>query len=126
MTTLVRVVLAVGFAVDASVALLALFAQGFLEPLLDIPVRDPALTSIAGGEFAVVACVYAVAFRDPRRWSVLLWICALDQLAAVVLPALAIAHGQIPATVKTVGPIPLQAIMALVLVLGAGNRRRPA
>lgn len=126
MTTLVRVVLAVGFAIDASVALLALFAQGLLEPLLDIPVRDPALTSIAGGEFAVVACVYAVAFRDLRRWNVLLWICALDQLAAAVLPALAIAHGQIPATVKTVGPIPLQALMALVLALGAGNRRRPA
>jgi hypothetical protein len=126
MTTLVRVVLAIGFAVDASVAVLALFAQGLLEPLLDIPVRDAALTSIVGGEFAVVACVYAVAFRDPRRWSVLLWICALDQLAAVVLPALAIAHGQIPATIKTVGPIPLQALMALVLALGAGNLRRPA
>jgi hypothetical protein len=122
----VRIVLAIGFAIDAYVALLALFAQGLLEPLLDIPVRDPALTSIVGGEFAVVACVYAVAFRDPRRWSVLLWICALDQLAAVVLPALAIVHGQIPATFKTVGPIPVQAVMALALAWGAGNARRPA
>lgn len=123
MTLVLRVALAVGFAIDAWVALLALFAQGLMQPLLDIPVRDSALTSIVGGEFAVVACVYAVAFRDPGRWRVLLWICALDQLAAVVLPALAIAHGQIPATFKTVAPIPFQAVLALIF---AGNARRPA
>jgi hypothetical protein len=124
-TLLVRIALALGFAIDASVALLALFAQGLLEPLLDIPVRDAALTSIVGGEFAVVACVYAVAFRDPRRWRVLLWICALDQFAAVVLPALAIAHGQIPATFKTVGPIPVQAVMTLIFAIGAARARSP-
>ena len=124
----VRIALGIGFAIDAVVALLSLFAQGLLEPLLDIPVKDPALTSIAGGEFAVVSCVYALAFRDPRRWSMLLWICALDQLAAVVLPALAIVHGQIPATFKTVAPIPFQALLALVLAAGAnaGNRARSA
>jgi hypothetical protein len=124
----VRIALAIGFAIDAGVAVLALFAPGLLEPLLDLPVRDPGLTSIAGGEFAVVACVYALAFRDPRRWRVLLWICALDQLAAVVLPGLAIVHGQIPATFKTVAPLPLQAVMAITLALGAraGNARRPA
>jgi hypothetical protein len=124
----VRIALGIGFAIDAFVALLSLFAQGLIEPLLDLPVKDPALMTIAGGEFAVVACVYALAFRDPRRWRMLLWICALDQLAAVVLPALAIAHGAIPATFKTVGPIPLQALLALILAAGAnaGNRARPA
>ncbi len=119
MNVAVRVALALGGAIDAYVAVLALFAQGLIEPLLDLPVRDPALTSIVGGEFAVVACVYAVAFRDPQRRRAILWICALDQLAAVILPALAIVHGQIPATFKTVGPIPLQALLALILAAGA-------
>lgn len=119
-----RIALVIGFAIDAYVAVLALFAQGLIEPLLDLPVRDPALTTIAGGEFAVVAWVYAFAFREPRRYRALLWLCALDQLFAVVLPALAIVHGQIPATPKTLGPLPLQLALAAIFVFGAMRRGR--
>jgi hypothetical protein len=117
-----RVALAIGFAIDALVAVLALFAHGLIEPLLDLPVRDPALTTIAGGEFAVVACVYAAVFRDPRRFRALFWLCALDQAFAVILPALAIAHGEIPGTLKTLGPLPLQAVLALIFVVGARRK----
>lgn len=124
MAIVLRIALILGFAIDAYVAALALFAQGLIEPLLDLPVRDPALTTIAGGEFAVVAGVYAAVFREPQRYRPLLWLCALDQLFAVVLPALAIVHGQIPATPKTVGPLPVQAALALVFALGAARRDR--
>ena len=127
MAVVLRVALILGIAIDAYVSALALFAQGLIEPLLDLPVRDPALTTIAGGEFAVVAGLYAAAFREPRRYRPLLWLCALDQLFAVVLPALAIVHGQIPATPKTVGPLPVQSALAIVYALGAARRdRKPA
>lgn len=117
-----RVALAIGFAIDAFVALLALFARQLIEPLLDLPIKDTTLVTIAGGEFAVAAGVYALAFRDPERFRALLWLCALDQVFAVVLPGLAIAGGHIPATVKTVGPLPLQLLLAVIFVYGATRK----
>ena len=118
-----RIALGIGFAIDAFVALLALFAPRLIEPILDLPVKDAALVTIAGGEFAVAAGVYALVFRDPERFRPLLWLCALDQLFAVVLPGLAIVEGHIPATVKTVGPLPLQLILAAVFIIGALRKR---
>ncbi len=54
MTRLLRVALWIGAVVDGVVAVLALFFQPLLGPLLDVPVKDPALTTIAGGEYVVL------------------------------------------------------------------------
>ena len=124
---LLRIALAIGFCIDAYVALLALVAPQLIPPLLDIPVHDPTLVQVAGGEYVVAALVYAVTFSDPPRWRPLLWVCALDQAFAVVLPALAVAHGALPTSWKIIAPIPFQALLALVYVAGAvrpGTKRR--
>jgi len=123
-TLIVRVVLAIGFAIDLYVGLLGLFAPELMTPLLDIPMRDPLIARFAGAEFVVVALVYAVAFRDPARFRVLLWLCALDQAFAVVMPSLAVAHGAVPASWKVIAPIPLQAVMAIVLIVYAARPGR--
>jgi hypothetical protein len=112
MTTFVRVIVALGFCIDAGVARLARVCQALLGPLFDLPLKDPALTTIAGGEYVVVALVYVLVFRDPHRYRTLLWLCTLDQLLAAVLPALEIARGNVVATYKTVGPIPLSVVLA--------------
>jgi hypothetical protein len=114
-----RIALVIGFCIDASVGVLCLVAQPLLQPLLDIPVRDPAVTTIAGGELVVAAGIYAFVLRDPRRWRPLLWLCALDQFFGVLLPAIEIAHGHAPATLKTLGPMPLQLVLVAVYVAGA-------
>jgi hypothetical protein len=118
-TTVLRIGLAIGFCVDFFVGMLSLFAPQLLKPLLDIPVKDSTIAQFAGGEFVVAALVYAIAFRDPRRFRILLWLCALDQLFGVVLPALAVAHGTIPGTWKIVAPIPFQFLLAVLFVAGA-------
>ena len=99
-------------------------APQLIQPLLDIPVKDPTLVQIAGGEYVVAALVYVLAFRDPVRFRPLLWLCALDQLFAVVLPALGVAHGVLPATWKVVAPIPFQALMGLLFVVYAARPGR--
>ena len=114
-----RVAIAIGFCVDLSVAVLALFFQSLLGPLFDIPLKDPALTTIAGGEYIVVALVYVLVFREPKRYPALLWLCALVQAFAELLPAVEIVRGNVVATVKTIGPIPFNAVLALVYTWGA-------
>ncbi len=114
MTNFVRVAVAIGFCIDIFVAVLALFFQPLLGPLFDIPVKDPALTTIAGGEYVVVALVYLLVFRDARRYRALLWLCALDQAFAALLPAIEIGRGNVVATPKTIGPIPFNALLAVV------------
>jgi hypothetical protein len=121
-----RIALAIGFCIDALVGLLCVFAQPLLEPLLDIPVKDPAVTTIAGGELLVAAGIYAFVFRNPERWRPLLWLCALDQTLGVLLPAIEIAHGHAPATAKTLGPMPLQLLLVAAYVVGARWPGRPA
>ena len=123
-TVAVRIGLAIGGAIDAYVGVLSLFAPQLIQPLLDIPVKDPALMQFAGGEFVVAAFVYALAFRDPVRLRPLLWVCALDQLFAVVLPALAVAHGVFPGTWKVVAPIPFQALLAVLFIVYAARPGR--
>ncbi|HYZ15524.1 MAG TPA: hypothetical protein VE591_03940 [Candidatus Acidoferrum sp.] len=119
--TALRIALAIGLCIDLYVGALALFAPQLIEPLLDIPVRDPSLASIAGGEFVVVALVYAFALRDPLRSRALLTICAVDQFFAVVLPALAVMHGAIPASPKVIAPIPFQALLCAFFAVGASR-----
>ena len=118
-TLILRVALAIGFCIDVYVAALSLFAPRLIPPLLDIPVHDPTLVTIAGGEYAVAALVYLLALRDPRRFQPLLWLCALDQAFAVVLPALAVVHGQLPPSWKIVAPLPVSALLAAIYVVGA-------
>jgi hypothetical protein len=125
-TVVLRAALALGFCIDAYVGLLSLFAPQLIPSLLDIPVHDPELVRIAGGEYVVAALLYLLAFAEPRRLRVLLWLCALDQAFAVAMPALAVAHGTIPSTWATVAPIPFQALLGIVFALGALRRRKPA
>ena len=122
MRTLLRVALAIAFLVDFGVGAVALFAPQLMQPLFDVPLKDLMTAQIAGGEFIVASLVYAFAFRDPVRFRALLWICALDQLFAVVLPALGIARGDIPGTWKVVAPIPFQALLAILFVVYAVRR----
>jgi hypothetical protein len=117
-----RIAIAVGLLVDATVAILALFFQPLLGPLLDVPTKDPALTTIAGGEYVVVASIYAVLLRDLKRYRVLLWLIALDQAFAAILPAYEIARGHVVATWKTIGPIPFNAALAAIYVVGARSK----
>ena len=120
-TVVLRVALAFGLAIDLYVGVIALFAPQLIEPLMDIPVHDPGFAQLAGGEFVVAALVYALVLWDPRRFRLLLWLCALDQLFAVVMPANAILHGAIPSTWKTVAPIPFQALLMLLFAFAAAR-----
>jgi hypothetical protein len=121
---LLRIAIAIGALVDASVAILALFFQPLLGPLLDVPTKDPALTTIAGGEYVVVTLIYIVLLRDLERYRALLWLVALDQAFAAVLPAYEIARGHVAQTWKTVGPIPFNAALAAIYVFGATRSTR--
>ena len=120
---ILRIALVIGFCIDAGVGLLCLVAQPLLEPLLDIPVKDPAVTTIAGGELIVASVIYALVLRDGNRWQPLLWLCALDQFFGALLPAIEIAHGHAPATFKTLAPIPFQLILVVIFIIGARGAR---
>lgn len=113
------IALALGACIDGFVGALSLFAQPLVEPLLDIPVRDPALTTILGGELIVAALIYVIALRDPQRMRPLLWLCALDQTLGVVLPLVEIARGHVPGTFKTLAPMPFQLLLVAIYVAGA-------
>ena len=114
---LLRIALAIGALVDATVAILALFFQPLLGPLLDVPTKDPALTTIAGGEYVVVTAIYLVLLRDLERYRALLWLVALDQFFAAALPGYEIARGHVAATWKTIGPIPFNAALCVIYLL---------
>ena len=115
----VRIGLVIGCAVDAGVAILSVFFQGLLGPLLDFPVKDPALTTIAGGEFLVVALIYALLLRDLERFRPFLWLVALDQFFAGALVIYTMAIGEVAKTTKTVGPIPLNFALAILFAYAA-------
>lgn len=121
---LLRVAIAVGALVDTGVAILALFFQPLLGPLFDIPTKDPALTTIAGGEYVVVTLVYVLLLRDLERYRALLWLIALDQLFAGLIPALEISRGHVVATWKTIGPIPINLALAAIYASAIFARRR--
>jgi hypothetical protein len=118
---LLRVALAIGALVDGGIAVFTLFFQQLLGPLFDIPAKDPALTSLAGGEFLVVALVYLLILRDLERYRPLLWLVALDQVLAIVLPAEEIARGNMLGTWKTIAPFALNALLAATFVWGAAS-----
>jgi len=116
------IALVAGFLIDGIVGILCIVAQPLLGPLLGVPVRDPAITAFLGGELIVASIVYALAFSDVTRWRPLLWLCALDQTLGVLIPAIQIALGHVPATLQTLGPMPLQLGLVGIYVAGAfGN-----
>jgi len=121
---LLRGALALGALIDALVAILALFFQPLLGPLFDVPTKDPALTTIVGGEYVVVFLIYVVLLRDLERYRVLLWLVALDQLCAAALPGIEIARGHVVATWKTLGPIPLSLALSAIYALAARENDR--
>jgi hypothetical protein len=123
-TLVLRIALALGFCIDFFVGLLCIVAQPLLQPLLDIPVKDPAVTTIAGGELIVASVIYALLLRDLTRWKPLLWLCALDQFFGVVLPAIEIARGHAPATFKTLAPM-LPQLVLIAIYIGAARASRP-
>ncbi len=123
MTRLLRVALWIGAVVDGVVAVLALFFQPLLGPLLDVPVKDPALTTIAGGEYVVLTGLYVFLVRDVARYRPLLWLVALDQLFGGAIPALEVARGHVVASWKTLGPIPFNVALAAIYVAGALAKR---
>jgi uncharacterized membrane protein len=123
MALVLRIAVGVGLCIDTGVAILALFFQSLLGPLFDLPLKDPALTTIAGGEYIIVALVYVLVLREPERYRALLWLCALDQAFAALLPAIEIARGHVVATWKTIGPIPLSVLLAAVYAWGAARPR---
>ncbi len=125
LTVAVRAALAIGFCIDVVIGAIAIAAPQLMRPLFDVPVSDVMTARIAGGEFIVAAVVYALAFSEPVRYRALLWACALDQLFAVVLPAAGVLNGVLPATWKIIAPIPFQAVLCIVFLLGA-VRRSPA
>ena len=116
---LLRVALVLGAIVDATVAILAIFFQPLLGPLFDVPTKDPALTTIAGGEYVVVTLIYVMLLRDTKRYAPLLWLVALDQLFAALIPAWEISRGHVVATWKTIGPIPINLVLAATYALAA-------
>jgi hypothetical protein len=118
----VRVALVAGFGIDFIVGVLCVVGQPLLAPLLGIPVKDPAITAFLGGELIVASAIYALAFRNLARWRPLLWLCALDQTLGVVIPAAEIAAGNAPATLQTLGPMPLQLVLVALYVAGARSR----
>jgi hypothetical protein len=124
--SLLRVALVIGALIDGGVAILALFFQNLLGPLLDVPTKDPALTTIAGGEFVVVTLLYVAILRGLDRFRGLLWIVALDQVFAAVLPAIEMARGNVAMTVKTVGPIPFSLALGIIFALGARSAGKSA
>jgi len=123
MKRLLQIALGIGVAIDLGTALLCFFGQSLFQALLDVPLHDPAIATIAGGEYLVLAFVYLLALRDPVRFRPLLWLCALDQTCAIVLPLVTICLGQVPASWKTLGPMPFQAILVLIYVLGLRKPR---
>ncbi len=116
-----RVAIGIGAVIDATVAILALFFQPLLGPLFDIPVKDPAITTIAGGEYVVVTLLYLALLRDLERFRSLLWLIAIDQAFAAVIPAYAIVRGEVVATWKTIGPIPVSVLLAIVYAIAAAR-----
>jgi hypothetical protein len=126
MIVALRIVLLIGFAIDAYVGLLSLFAPMLIPPLLDIPLHDPQIVRLAGGEYIVAALVYALALRAPLASRPLLWLCALDQAFAVVMPTLGIVSGTLPNSWKIIAPIPLQAVFVVFFIYAAARKPKSA
>lgn len=120
--TVLRISLIVGAVGDIGIAIFCWFFQSLLGPVLDVPTKDPALTTIAGGEYLIVGMLYVLAYRDLRRSRPLFWLFALDQFFAIVLPLLEMGRGNAIVSWKTLGPMPLNAVLCGLYLWGARDR----
>lgn len=117
-----RIALAIGALTDGFVAVLMLFFQSSAGAILDIPTKDSAITTFAGCELMLVVLVYVALLRDPVRFRPLLYIVALDQVVAAAWPAFEVWRGDVTATWKTLGPIPINLVLVAVFLIGARVR----
>jgi len=118
-TKILRIALIVGAVGDIGIALFCWFFQSQLGPILDVPTKDPALTTIAGGEYLIVGLLYILAYRDLPKYRPLLWLFALDQLLAIALPLLEMSRGNAIVSWKTLGPMPLNAVLLTLYMWGS-------
>jgi hypothetical protein len=119
MATILRPALVLGAAIDAFVGIVTMFFPAATAPLFDIPDHDPTIAFLGGGELIVATFLYLAILRNVTRFRPLLWIVALDQLFAALLPAVEILRGQLPATIKIVGPMPLSLALAVIYAVAA-------
>lgn len=125
-TNILRIALIVGAVGDIGIAIFCWFFQALLGPVLDVPTKDPALTTIAGGEYLIVGILYILAYRNLKQYRPLLWLFAIDQLFAIVLPLLEMSRGNAIISWKTLGPMPLNAILLGIYVWGTRLRSETA
>ena len=117
-----RICLVLGAAIDAFVGLICLLAPSASKPLLDFPINDTALATVTGGALLVAASVYVVLLTNLRRFQPLFYVVALDQFFAGILPAVEILRGNVAATWKTVGPIPLSLALCAFFIFAANSK----
>ena len=84
--------------------------------------RDPVIVRFAGGEFVVAALVYALAFRDPRRFACCSGSARSTRLFGVVHAGARGRPRRVPGTSKIVAPIPFQALLALFFAFAAARK----
>ncbi len=116
---MLRIALAIGFCIDFFVGPLVRRRATAAAAAAGHPGQGPRGHDDRRRRTTGRAGIYAFVFRDADRWRPLLWLCALDQTLGVVLPAIEIARGHAPATLKTLGPMPLQLLLAGVYIAGA-------
>jgi hypothetical protein len=116
---ILRPALALGAAIDGFVGVVSMLFPAATGPLFDIPNHDPVFAFLGGGELIVMTFVYVAILCNLTRFRPLLWVVALDQLFAALLPAIEILRGQLPATIKIVGPMPLSLALAVIFIVAA-------
>jgi hypothetical protein len=114
-----RVALVIGALIDFFVAIVVMFFPQASAALFDIPAQDPTAALLGGGELLVAGFLYVFILRDTERFRPLLWLVALDQLFAALLPGIEVLRGHLPATLKIIAPMPISLALAAVYVLAA-------
>ena len=78
-----------------------------------------AVEPLGGGELLVAGFIYVLILRDVERFRPFLWLVALDQLFAALLPGIEVLRGHLPATLKILAPMPINLALVVVYVLAA-------
>jgi hypothetical protein len=119
MGSVLRVALVVGAFIDFFVAIVVMVFPQSSAALFDIPVHDPTAALLGGGELLVAGFIYVLILRDVERFRPFLWLVALDQLFAALLPGIEVLRGHLPATLKILAPMPINLALVVVYVLAA-------
>jgi len=121
---ILRVALVAGALIDFFVAAILMLFPSASKPLFDIPAPDVTTALLGGGELIVAGLVYVVILRDVDRFRPLLWLVALDQVFAALLPGIEMLRGHVPATFKTIAPMPINAVLVFIYVWSARSQAR--